>query len=242
MNIHRLAHICILCLFASSVANAQSKAPVLELIKDQDLSVWRQPTNLWSIVGDVFLSPDNPKALSSKPGTGILFNGGHTPDLVSKQEFGDIELHTEFIISKRSNSGVYFMGSYELQIYDSFGVAKDAYPGIECGGLYPRWVDGKDIEGHSPNVNASLPPGQWQTFDVIFRAPRFNDRGEKTSNAVFVKVVHNGKVIHENVELHGETRGGYPEKPLGPLRLQGDHGPVAFRNLRIRTLPLARRE
>ena len=209
-------------------------ASVIELIKDHDLSVWRQPTNLWSIVGDVFLSPDNPKALSSKPGTGILFNGGRTSDIVSKQEFGDIELHLEFIISKRSNSGVYFMGSYELQIYDSFGVAKDAYPGIECGGLYPRWINEKDVEGHSPNVNASLPPGQWQTFDVIFRAPRFNDKGEKIANAVFVKVVHNGKVIHEHVELNGETRGGFPERPMGPLRLQGDHGPVAFRNIRIR--------
>jgi hypothetical protein len=237
MNFHRLAHICILFLITSSAANAQSKATVLELIADHDLSVWRQPTNLWSIVGDVFLSPDNPKALSSKPGAGILFNGGRTSDLVSKQEFGDMNLHIEFMISKRSNSGVYFMGSYELQIYDSYGVARDEYPGIECGGLYPRWIDGKDVEGHSPNVNASLPPGQWQTFDVIFRAPRFKDRGEKTSNALFVKVVHNGKVIHENVELNGETRGGYPEKPRGPLRLQGDHGPVAFRNIRIRTSP-----
>jgi hypothetical protein len=79
-----------------------------------------------------------------------------------------------------------------------------------------------------------LPSGQWQTFDAIFRAPRFNDRGEKVSNAVFVKVVHNGKVIHENVELNAQTRGGYPEKPVGPLRLQGDHGPVAYRNLYIK--------
>jgi len=237
MNFHRIGHICFLCLLASSAASAQPKASIVELITDHDMSVWGQPTNLWSIVGDVFLSPDDPKVLSSKPGGGILFNGGRTSDIVSKQEFGDVDMHIEFIISKRSNSGVYFMGSYELQIYDSFGVAKDLYPGIECGGLYPRWINEKDVEGHSPLVNASLPPGQWQTFDVTFRAPRFNDRGEKIANAVFVKVVHNGKVIHENVELNAETRGGYPEKPLGPLRLQGDHGPVAFRNIRIRALP-----
>jgi hypothetical protein len=242
MSFHRLAHICVVCLFASSPASAQPKTSLVELTKTHDLSVWRQPTNMWSIVGDVFVSPDNPRALRSKPGPGILFNGGHTSDIVSKQEFGDVDLHIDFIISKRSNSGVYFMGSHELQIYDSFGVAKDAYPGIECGGLYPRWINEKDVEGHSPNVNASLPPGQWQTFDVIFSAPRFNDRGKKVSNAVFVKVVHNGKVIHENVELNGETRGGYPEKPWGPLRLQGDHGPVAFRNIRIRALPLVRPE
>jgi hypothetical protein len=242
MKWNRFALTSILCIFAAAFASAQPKASVVELIKDHDLSVWRQPTNLWSIVGDVFLSPDNPKALSSKPGTGILFNGGRTSDIVSKQEFGDIELHLEFIISSRSNSGVYFMGSYELQIYDSFGVAKDLYPGIECGGLYPRWINEKDVEGHSPNVNSSLPPGQWQTFDVIFRAPRFNDKGEKIANAVFVKVVHNGKVIHDHVELNGETRGGFPEKPIGPLRLQGDHGPVAFRNIRIRPMPVERKE
>lgn len=236
MHIHRFAHIFTLFLLASSVASAQPKESVIELIKDHDMSVWRAPTNLWTIVGDVFLSPGNPKALSSKAGEGILFNGGRTSDIVSKQEFGDVNLHIEFIISSRSNSGVYFMGSYELQIYDSFGVAKDLYPGIECGGLYPRWINNKDVEGHSPDVNASLPPGQWQTFDVVFHAPRFNDQGKKIANAVFVKVVHNGKVIHQNVELNAETRGGYPEKPMGPLRLQGDHGPVAFRNIRIRPL------
>jgi|ERR1019366_4003511 hypothetical protein len=242
MICNRFALTCILCVVAATVARAQSTASVIQLIKDNDLSAWRQPTNAWSIVGDIFLSPNDPKTLSSKPGTGILFNGGHTSDLVSKQEFGDIELHLEFIISKRSNSGVYFMGSYELQIYDSFGVEKDLYPGIECGGIYPRWINEKDVEGHSPNVNASLPPGQWQTFDVIFHAPRFNDKGEKIANAVFVKVVHNGKVIHEHVELNGETRGGFPERPIGSLRLQGDHGPVAFRNIRIRPVPVERKE
>ena len=242
MICNRFALTCILCVVAATVARAQSTASVIQLIKDNDLSAWRQPTNAWSIVGDIFLSPNDPKTLSSKPGTGILFNGGHTSDLVSKQEVGDIELHLEFIISKRSNSGVYFMGSYELQIYDSFGVEKDLYPGIECGGIYPRWINEKDVEGHSPNVNASLPPGQWQTFDVIFHAPRFNDKGEKIANAVFVKVVHNGKVIHEHVELNGETRGGFPERPIGSLRLQGDHGPVAFRNIRIRPVPVERKE
>ena len=234
MNYNRITLTCILCLCAATVASAQPPAPAIELIKGRDLSVWRQPTNAWSIVGDVFLSPNGPDKLSSKPGTGVLFNGGHTTDLVSKQEFGDIELHLEFIISKHSNSGVYLMGSYEVQIYDSFGVEKDLYPGIECGGIYPRWINEKDVEGHSPQVNASLPPGQWQIFDVTFRAPRFNDKGAKIANAVFVKVVYNGKVIHQQVELKGETRGGYPEKALGPLRLQGDHGPVAFRNIRIR--------
>jgi hypothetical protein len=87
-------------------------------------------------------------------------------------------------------------------------------------------------------VNASLPPGQWQTFDVVFRAPRFDASGKKTRSARFVKVAHNGKLIHENVEVTGPTRAATynDEKPTGPLMLQGDHGPVAYRNVRVRPL------
>ena len=238
MNIQRVVFAAVLSIVSAIAAYGQPPATVVNLIKDGDLSVWREPTDKWSIVGTVSLSPDDLKVLDSKPGHGVLFNGRHTTDLVSKQEFGDVQLHLEFMISKHSNTGVYLMGSYELQIYDSYGVAKDVYPGIECGGIYPRWIDEKDVEGYSPEVNASLPPGKWQTFDVTFRAPRFNEKSEKIANAVFVKVVYNGKVIHTNVELNGATRGGYPEKAVGPLRLQGDHGPVAFRNIRIQPLSL----
>ena len=86
-------------------------------------------------------------------------------------------------------------------------------------------------------MNASLAPGKWQSFDIVFRAPRFDESGKKTANAVFEKVIHNGVVVHENAELTGPTRGGYgKEKPVGPLRLQGDHGPVAYRNIYIEEL------
>ena len=73
---------------------------------------------------------------------------------------------------------------------------------------------------------------------MTFRAPRFDKDGKKTANAVFVKVVHNGKIIHENVEVTGPTRSAAfrDEKPLGPLMLQGDHGPVAYRNIRLKEL------
>src|SRR3990172_5826650 len=144
----------------------------------------------------------------------------------------------EFKVPKGSNSGVYFMGRYEVQVYDSFGVVKDHYPGIECGGIYPRWINNQNVNGHSPRVNASLAPGQWQTFDVVFRAPRFDATGKKTGNGKFVKVVHNGKLIHENVELTGPTRAALDdqEKPASPLMLQGDHGPVAYRSVRVRAL------
>jgi hypothetical protein len=110
-------------------------------------------------------------------------------------------------------------------------VAKDKYPGLECGGIYPRWIKNKNVEGHSPRVNVSKPPGEWQEFHVIFRAPRFKE-GRKTANAKFEKVWHNGQLIHENLELKGPTRAGISnnEKPTGPLLFQGDHGPIAYRN------------
>jgi hypothetical protein len=186
------------------------------------------------------LDPIDPKAFITQVGTGVAVNSkdGKTVDLVTEAEFGDIEAHIEFCVAKRSNSGIYLMGRYEVQIYDSFGVEKDQYPGIECGGIYPRWINEKNVEGHSPLVNASKPAGEWQSFDITFRAPRFDAAGKKIANARLVKVVHNGKVIHENVELTGPTRGPMweDEKPTGPLRLQGDHGPVAYRNIRIKAL------
>ncbi len=212
----------------------------VSLFDGKDFKGWRQPVGNWTVAKAVALDPADPARFVITPGQGIMVNGpeGKTTDLVTEAEFGDLEAHIEFCISKHSNSGVYLMGRYELQIYDSYGVQKDQYPGIECGGIYPRWINEKNVEGHSPVVNASKPPGQWQTFDIVFRAPRFDSSGKKIGNACFVKVLHNGKLIHQNVELTGPTRGPLweDEKPTGPIRLQGDHGPVAYRNLRVRTV------
>jgi hypothetical protein len=190
----------------------------------------------------VALNPTNSERFAITPGQGIMVNGasGNTVELLTEEEFGDIEIHVEFCIPKHSNSGVYLMGRYEVQVYDSFGVEKDQYPGIECGGIYPRWIDEKNVEGHSPSVNASKPAGEWQSFDIIFRAPRFDAARKKTQDGKFVKVIHNGRMIHENVEVKGPTRATLweDEKPVGPLRLQGNHGPVAYRNLSIRRVDL----
>ena len=213
----------------------------VNLISNVGLAAWKkQPAHDWQIVGEVGLDPNNDKALVAKPGAGVLYNGpkGRTHDVDSDAEFGDIAFHCEFMVSKGSNSGVYFMGSYELQIFDSFGMTQSPYPGIECAGIYQRYdsARGKSnegFEGHSPKENVSKKPGEWQSFDVLFRAPKFDAQGQKTANAVFVKVLHNGKLVHENIELTGPTRGGAAEKATGPIHLQGDHGPVAFRNLRV---------
>lgn len=204
----------------------------------EDFSVWREKTGAWQIVGEAVMDAANEKLITTKAGSGVLVNGprGKTVNLLSRAEFGDVRAHIEFMVPKGSNSGVYFMGRYEIQVLDSWGVKKPKHS--NCGGIYQRWDNNrspKGYEGHPPQVNASRPPGQWQSFDVIFRAPHFDTNGEKIANARFEKVIHNGIVVHENVELTGPTRSGAyeDERPAGPLMLQGDHGPVAYRNIWI---------
>lgn len=207
----------------------------------KDLSSWRQPHGEWQAVGDVKMGGDGDRFLVGEPGEGVMLNGakGRTSNILSVSEHGDVEAHIEFMVPKGSNSGVYFQARYEVQVLDSWGKTEVKHG--DCGGIYQRWKDGRGFDGHPPRVNASRPPGQWQSFDVIFRAPRFDSQGNKTENGRFVKVVHNGAVVHENVELTGPTRAStyHDEKPTGPLMLQGDHGPVAYRNIRIKPIRLA---
>lgn len=208
----------------------------------EDFSAWRQRKSSWMIVGEAFMNPEDKGLIATRPGSGVMINGrdDDTVYLFSKAEFGDVKAHIEFMVPKESNSGVYFMGRYEVQILDSWGVKRLEFS--DCGGIYQRWDEDRrprGYEGHPPRVNASKPPGQWQSFDVIFRAPRFDKNGKKIANARFEKVVHNGVVVHENVEVTGTTRAGLyeDEKPTGPLVLQGDHGPVAYRNIWLVELP-----
>ena len=189
----------------------------------------------WKAVGGVCKDPKNEEMLAWTDGAGAIVNGpkGRTRNLFTKHEHGDVEAHVEFMVPKGSNSGVYFQGRYEIQVLDSWGVKEPRHG--DCGGIYQRWSKGKGFEGRPPRVNASKEPGQWQSFDVIFRAPRFDAAGKKIANAKFVKVVHNGVVVHENEEVTGPTRAAAfnDEKPTGPLMFQGDHGPVAYRNVWI---------
>ena len=219
----------------------------IALITGAELTAWRQPLGKWLIVGGVTLASDDAKKLTSTPGTGIMLNSieGRTSNIASTEEFGDAQIHVEWLVSKGSNSGVYVMGRYEVQVLYSFGVAKPA--SSDAGGIYQRWDPkrgaGKEgYEGAPPKVNAAKAPGEWQSFDITFRAPRFDAAGAKTSNALFVKVLHNGQLVQENVEVTGPTRSSMweyePEKPIGPLMLQGDHGPVAYRNITVKKLPV----
>ena len=202
----------------------------------------------WNLVGGAELDPSDETRLTTTPGVDVLFNGreGKTRDILTRTEYGDTEIHVEFMIPKGSNSGVYVMGRYEVQILDSYGKKSDELKSGDCGGIYQSWdarkpKGSRGSGGKPPRVNASRAPGEWQSFDITFRAPRFDTNGNKTDNARFVKVIHNGVLIHENFEVPGPTRAATwespdDEKPTGPLMFQGDHGPVALRNLRVVSL------
>jgi hypothetical protein len=148
--------------------------------------------------------------------------------IVTKRKFEDFELHIEFRTpfmpdargQGRGNSGVYLQGRYEVQVLDSYGLeGKDN----ECGGIY---------KVGAPLVNMCLPPLQWQTYDIMFRAPRFNAGGTKAEDAV-ITVVHNGVTIHDRRRIPGPTGGALDGKVAEPggIYLQ-DHGnPAQFRNI-----------
>lgn len=145
----------------------------------------------------------------------------------SLQKFGDHTMHLEFRTpfmphargQARANSGVYIQNRYELQVLDSFGLTGE---NNECGGFYQL---------AAPRVNMCFPPLQWQTYDIDFTAARWDDQGNKTSNAR-VTVRHNGVLIHEDLELPRHTPGRASEAPgPGPVYLQGHGNLVVYRNI-----------
>ena len=146
----------------------------------------------------------------------------------SNESFGDAKLHVEFRTpfmprargQARGNSGVYVQGRYEIQVLDCFGLPP-ADNG--SGGIYKVAV---------PKVNACLPPGEWQTYDITFTAPRFDANGAKTADAV-LSVEYNGILIHDKIVLAAVCGGGLSgdETASGPLMLQDHHNPVQYRNI-----------
>lgn len=196
---------------------------------------WGDDTGDWVNIGDVAMDPQEDTRLETLPGSGVLFNGDHgkTRHLVSEFQHGDVHLQVEFMIARGSNTGISFQGRYNVQILDSWS-EQITYKG-ESAGIYLHYDEAAHggTDWHPPRVNASLPPGEWQSLDIEFQAPRFDFLGNKIANAKFLRVVHNGVLVHENVEIIWPTNlADWPaEKPTGPLILQGDYGPVAYRNL-----------
>jgi hypothetical protein len=214
------------------------------LLNGRDVSGWHgmnKTPNEWftatGIIWDPLLGPTRFTGIKG-PGDRII-NGpqGRTVNLVTDQKFGDIELYLEFMIAKGSNSGVYLHGLYEVQIFDSYGTTEPV-TSSDGGGIYHRWIDNHGVGGSAPSRNASRRPGEWQSYHIWFRAPRFDASGKKTENAKFIRVVFNGLSIQNNVEVDGPTRAAMdiPEARENPIMLQGDHGPVAFRNIHTRPL------
>ena len=217
--------------------------PVFGQIKLKELHDFAEPAGNWLKAGEVQMDSSKPENIIFKQGGDCFVNGvdGSAKYLVSKQEFQDMEFHIEFMLPKGSNSGIYFQCRYELQLFDSWGATDLTF--YDCGGIQNRWdksrpAGEKGIDGYPPRINACKAPGEWQSLDILFRAPKFNSKGEKIKNASFEKVILNGVVVQQNAEMSAPTKGALFETEVAsaPFRLQGGHGPVAFRNIRIRDL------
>lgn len=157
-------------------------------------------------------------------------------DLMTKEKFGDIQLHIEWASPKeidgtsqwRGNSGVLLMNSYEIQVLDSYN--NPTYADGQAGSIYGQWP---------PLVNASRPPGAWQTYDIVFEAPKFE--GQRLVKPAYVTVFHNGVLVHHRQQITGRMAhrvvGTYqPHGDEEPLGLQDHDVPVRYRNIWVRRL------
>ena len=208
----------------NSTGDQSGKAPsdALVLFDSDDLSAWRtgkdEPAD-WKVKGDFF---------ECVPGKSSIY---------TKQGFGDCQLHVEWASPAepegkgqgRGNSGVFLMGLYEVQVLDSY--ENSTYPDGQAAALYGQ---------QPPQVNACRKPGEWQTFDIIFRRPRFNPDGS-VRKAAIITVFHNGVLVHDHVKLSGPTTHQirldyHPHPERLPLSLQDHSNPVRFRNIWIRDL------
>ncbi|MBC7922882.1 MAG: DUF1080 domain-containing protein [Ferruginibacter sp.] len=209
-----------------------------------DLRAFRDPGKNWIIASDA--SADYTVRGDMKPvkGTGAVvnhFSETNRTHLFTREEFGDLEVELDFMMANYSNSGVYLQGRYEIQLLDSW--TRPNPTASDCGGIYSRWTKERGtFEGTPPAMNVARAPGLWQHLRIRFRAPRFNAKGEKRTNARFEAVHLNGVLVQQQSEVTGPTGSAMfrdDEKPTGPLVLQGDHGSVAFKNIRYRALPPA---
>jgi hypothetical protein len=262
-NARRLA---VLLLVLAPVARAEPPAGPgwRPLFNGKDLAGWtpRNPAakRVWMACDNVALDPANPARLKPIGAGGgpdaVLLCGedGRGSDLMTTEQFNDYELYLEFTVPKGSNSGVYNRGLFEIQVFDSFGVAKPAFH--DCGALYERAL---------PPRNLAKPPGEWQSYHITMKGKtislvwngevvyREKDvRHGETDREAFARLRKESELLPPALRVkleekdgryvgyfgEGGTRSGLagPDRP-GPILLQGDHGPVAYRRLLIRPLP-----
>ena len=250
----------LLSLFYSMCLFSQEQLPL------ENMNGFRNQAGNWIIVGDVTAdrnidvhtvsehkttskkkkrkkknNTEPAKPVIYKSGSGVLYNNYSATKkdhLLSEWEHGDLKLEMEVLIPKGSNSGIYLQGRYELQIKDSWGTKQPMHN--DFGGIHRNWEEKEPhvFRGIAPLTNAAKAPGLWQKLKIHFQAPRFNSQGEKIENARFVYVDLNGIRIHNNVEVPLPTGGpiSKTEAALGPLMIQGDHGPMAFKNIKYQLL------
>jgi hypothetical protein len=234
------------------------------LFNGKDLSGWKlrnpRAKKVWMVCDQVRLDPADSARLApvgrggSASAALLCGDDGRGSDIMTEESFTDYQLHIEFTVPKGSNSGVYNRGLFEIQVFDSFDKPKLGFH--DCGSLYERAY---------PRENLSKPPGEWQSFDITLKGkkltllwngkPVYEDhdvRYGETDRDAFIRLSQEnaGKPDELKVKLReedgryigyfgeGGTRAGLdgPDRP-GPILLQGDHGPVAYRNILIRTLP-----
>jgi hypothetical protein len=201
----------------------------IQLFNGKNLDGWSlrgdKAKSKWTVGIATMDEQDNAKLAvkEAAAGKGELVNPASGVDIYTSEKFGDCTLSLELMVPKGSNSGIYMLGEYEVQILDSYGKAEVTKG--DLGGIYNT---------AAPKKNASKKPGEWQSMVIEFKAPRF-EGDKKVANAKFVKVILNGETIHENVEVAGPTPACLTgkESPTGPVMFQGDHGAVALRNIQI---------
>jgi hypothetical protein len=210
----------------------QPPSDAIILFDGKDLSQWRSDRGngpaKWEIVDNGYM------VVPRKAGS-----------IHTEKVFGNCQLHVEWRTPEgvparvtdqnRSNSGVFFMGRYEIQVLDSY--TDDNY---QTNHTYADGQAAAIYGSHPPMVNATRKPGEWQTYDIAFLRPLFDEKGNVVRKAR-VTVFHNGVCVHNNVEIEGTTshkiKAKYTPHGEGPIGLQ-DHGnPIAFRNIWIRELP-----
>jgi len=167
---------------------------------------------------------------------GVLTASPVWDSVITRDSYRDFRMHVEFNVNdapnpdreKNGNSGVYIQQRYEIQILNSYGVSEADYKPSDCGSLYRM---------KKPDKLANKPAGQWQTFDIAFRAARFD--GDHKVEDARITVYQNGQLIHDDVSLKRQTGAGHREGPEPrPIKLQGHHNPVKFRNVWIQELDL----
>jgi hypothetical protein len=221
---------------ADPAAFGADSPKTISLLNGKDLTGWKamgRGSNTWTF-GTAAMDEGAPaKLIVVGPGHELI-STNRTVNLSSEAVFGDCIVEAEFMVGKSSanngtdsNSGIKMMNIYEIQIFDSYG--KAALSKTDCGAVYSETA---------PLLNACKKPGEWQKLVIDFRAPRFDAAGNKIANAKFVKVTLNGQMIQDNVEIaHGtNVSRNAKEHPTGPIYLQGDHGAVAFRNIKATPL------